>query len=162
METYLPSARRGGCRDVFISPGDGHRATARHRVAGIDHEVEQRAFELASSTSAIASSLGVFDDQLNVVGKDAANRRSPADSEGPRSASVLASRSAGVRASAAGARDRRRRSAARRTSFRHSSTSSAKVAAELGHLGAADDDGERIVEVVRDAAGHPGQRFDTA
>jgi len=146
---------------MFGAPVDRQRASARHCIARVERHVQQGAFELRFIDERRRVVGGTVDDKRHVVGEDAANRGLQAaeqcrDRRRPRLRDLLAAQRQQPARESGGAARRLKDLVQTLLSL------TGREALVLRHLGPADDDCERVVEIVGDTAGHAGEGFDSS
>jgi hypothetical protein len=147
-------------RQVEVLDAHHQRAAVGHGVAGVEHEVHHHLLELAPVGGDVAAArrgLGRLHDELDVLADHAAeHRREPGDHLGDREHGRL------HHAAAAEGEDLPREAggAAGRVADHLDVLARRGAVREVGkrEVGGAQDAGEHVVEVVRDAAGEPAQR----
>ena len=141
---------------------DGQLAAVRHGVARIDGEIQDRDFELvgigmrAPEPPASTVSIAICSPSVRRSRSDMPVTRRPTSTASARAAAGARTR-AGAGSAIRRAARRAWRCSAERCSRSASSACSREMALQRFEI--ADDDGQKIVEVVRDAAGELADAF---
>jgi len=150
------AGRLGRAQHRRVAAAQGERAALRHRIAGVDREVEHHLVELRRIDADAAARLLQREVQADAGAQGAAQH--PAD----RGQRLVDPHGAWTQRLAAAERQQlphQRRAAFRAAGDLRQLVARAGVGDVVEHLGGVEDRGEQVVEVVRDPAGELADRL---